>query len=51
MAMVEDAYRPGRTFSEAFRALLDALLRPYGMMFVDPLEPRLRRLAAAPGWA
>lgn len=46
MALVEDAYRPGRTFSESFRALLGALLRPYGMLFVDPLESRLRRLAA-----
>ncbi len=46
MALVREAYQPGRTFSDSFRALLGALLRPYGMVFVDPLEPRLRRLAA-----
>ncbi len=46
MAMVREAYQPGKTFSESFRSLLGALLRPYGMVFVDPLEPRLRRLAA-----
>lgn len=45
-ALVSECYRPGRTFAEAFRALLAALLRPYGVVFVDPLEPRLRRLAA-----
>lgn len=45
-ALVEDAYRPGRTFSESFQTLMRALLRPYGMVFVDPLAPRLRRLAA-----
>lgn len=45
-ALVAECYPPGRTFSEAFRALLGALLRPYGVVFVDPLEPRLRRLAA-----
>lgn len=45
-ALVEAAYQPGRTFSESFRALLGALLRPYGVVLVDPLEPRLRRLAA-----
>ncbi|GIU79021.1 MAG: putative cysteine ligase BshC [Bryobacteraceae bacterium] len=46
LALVRDAYRPGRTFSESFLALLEPLLRPYGMVFLDPLEPRLRRLAA-----
>lgn len=46
LALAADAYRPGRTVSQAFLALLQALLRPYGVVFVDPLEPRLRRLAA-----
>jgi len=46
LAVVEDCYRPGRTFSEAFRQLLAVVLRPFGVVFVDPLEPRLRRLMA-----
>jgi len=44
--LVAASYKPGRTFAESFRELLAALLRPYGVVFVDPLEPRLRRLAA-----
>lgn len=44
--LVAGCYQPGRTFAEAFRALLAALLQPFGVVFVDPLEPRLRRLAA-----
>ncbi len=44
--LVAECYQPGRAFAEAFCALLAALLRPYGVVFVDPLEPRLRRLAA-----
>ncbi|MEJ5367385.1 MAG: bacillithiol biosynthesis BshC [Bryobacteraceae bacterium] len=44
--LVAASYTPGRTFSESFRELLASLLRPYGVVFVDPLEPRLRRLAA-----
>jgi uncharacterized protein YllA (UPF0747 family) len=46
LALVEDAYAPGRTFGQAFHALLRKLLAPYGFVFVDPLEPKLRQLAA-----
>jgi bacillithiol biosynthesis cysteine-adding enzyme BshC len=34
------------TFSQAFQALLSELLRPRGMLFLDPLTPALRRIAA-----
>ncbi len=46
LELVRAAYPPGRTFSQAFRDLLATLLRPYGVVFVDPLLPGLRRLAA-----
>jgi len=45
-ALIEDCYRPGRSFGEAFRRLLDRLLGSYGLIFVDPLRPSFRRLAA-----
>jgi len=40
------AYRPGRTFGEAFHALLDNLLGRFGLVFIDPLSPEIRTLAA-----
>jgi bacillithiol biosynthesis cysteine-adding enzyme BshC len=46
IALVEDAYRPGRTFGEAFRVFLTRLLAGHGLIFLDPLEPELRELAA-----
>ena len=45
-ALAEDCYRPGRSFGEAFQRLLGRLLGSYGLIFVDPLRPSLRRLAA-----
>ena len=45
-ALVADAYQPGRTFGAAFRLLLEKLLAPYGFLFLDPLEPAIRQLAA-----
>ncbi|MGC8881602.1 MAG: bacillithiol biosynthesis protein BshC [Bryobacteraceae bacterium] len=46
LRLAEAAYQPGRTFGEAFHALLGALLGRLGVIFVDPLQPELRRLAA-----
>lgn len=45
-AAVEDAYQPGRTFGEAFRILLQRLLSGHHLIFLDPMEPALRRAAA-----
>ena len=44
--LVRDCYRPGRTFSEAFARLLAALTGGYGLVLLDPLDARLKRLAA-----
>lgn len=46
VALVEECYRPGLTFGEAFRRLLERLLAGYGLVFLDPLDPDVRRLAA-----
>jgi bacillithiol synthase len=46
MALVEDCYRPGRTLGEAFRLLLGRLLAGSGIVFLDPMQPEIRALAA-----
>ncbi len=44
--MVAEAYAPGATFGSAFRALLHQLVDRYGLLFVDPMLPAIRELAA-----
>ena len=44
-AMVEQSYRPGVTFGAAFQALLEKLLAKRGLLFVDPLDESIRRMA------
>src|SRR5579864_9142284 len=43
---VKESYLPGTTFGAAFQALLEKLLAKYGLLFVDPLDEAVRRLAA-----
>ena len=45
-AMVADSYRSGTTFGGAFQALLGRLLSKCGLLFIDPLDAGVRRLAA-----
>lgn len=45
-AFVEEAYRPGQTMGAAFGALLRKLLSRFGILFVDPMLPEFRQLAA-----
>ncbi|HEX8852709.1 MAG TPA: bacillithiol biosynthesis BshC, partial [Pyrinomonadaceae bacterium] len=45
-ALVRDAYRPGRTYAEAFARMLSALTGRYGLVLLDPTLPALKRLAA-----
>ena len=45
-ALGEAAYAAGSTFGKAFRALLGELLAPYGLLYLDPLQPQVRELAA-----
>jgi bacillithiol biosynthesis cysteine-adding enzyme BshC len=44
--MARQAYRPGVTLTEAFRRMLAGMLRPYELLYVDPLEEGIRKLAA-----
>jgi bacillithiol biosynthesis cysteine-adding enzyme BshC len=46
LAAVEEAYRPGATMGEGFHALLRTLCKNLDLIFVDPLDPEIRKLAA-----
>lgn len=46
IAMVERAYQPGVTLGASFRTLLSELLGDLGLLFLDPLDPAMRQIAA-----
>ena len=46
VAMLEHAYRPGTTFGVAFQDLLNHILGDRGLLFIDPLDQKIRDLAA-----
>jgi len=46
IAIVREAYQPGRTLGEAFFHLVRRLLGPFPILFFDPMKPRARSLAA-----
>jgi bacillithiol biosynthesis cysteine-adding enzyme BshC len=39
-------YHPGATLGSAFRSLLEHTLRGFGLLYIDPLAPEIRELAA-----
>ena len=43
---VREAYRPGATMGAAFRTLLGGLLHKLGLLFLDPLDPAVRKIGA-----
>jgi bacillithiol biosynthesis cysteine-adding enzyme BshC len=43
---VKDAYRPGATMGAAFQKLLAKLLDRLGLVFLDPLDPAVRKIGA-----
>ena len=45
-ALVLNAWTPGRGFVESFARMMTALLGRYGLIFLDPLDPSLKQLAA-----
>ncbi|MFN2491271.1 MAG: bacillithiol biosynthesis cysteine-adding enzyme BshC [Pyrinomonadaceae bacterium] len=45
-AVVREAYRPGRSYGEAFARTMTALLGRHGLVLLDPLDLRLKTLAA-----
>jgi bacillithiol synthase len=46
LGLVEETYGPGISLGAAFQKLLEKLLKPYGFLFIDPLHPATRKLAA-----
>jgi bacillithiol biosynthesis cysteine-adding enzyme BshC len=45
-ALVKNAWQPGRGYVESFATMMTALLGRYGLIFLDPLDPALKQLAA-----
>jgi bacillithiol biosynthesis cysteine-adding enzyme BshC len=44
--LLRDAWRPGRGYAEAFARMMTALLGHHGLVLLDPLDKRLKALAA-----
>ena len=44
--LLSEAWQPGRAFGEAFARMMTLLLGRYGLVFLDPLDPQLKKLAA-----
>ena len=42
---LEETYRPGETFGSAFGRLMARLMGRFGVLLLDPMHPRLHRLA------
>ena len=45
-SMVQQAWQPGRSYSDAFATMMTALLGRYGLVFLNPLDSELKKLAA-----
>lgn len=45
MALLRECYRDGVSFGAAFRALMQKLLGPYGVLLLDPMEAGFREVA------
>jgi bacillithiol biosynthesis cysteine-adding enzyme BshC len=45
-ALVQQAWQPGRGFADSFATMMTSLLGRYGLVFLDPLDSELKKLAA-----
>ena len=45
-ALVQHAWQPGRGYVESFATMMTSLLGRYGLIFLDPLDPEMKKLAA-----
>ncbi|HET6891337.1 MAG TPA: bacillithiol biosynthesis cysteine-adding enzyme BshC [Pyrinomonadaceae bacterium] len=45
-ALLRDAWKPGRGYGEAFARMMTALMGHHGLIFLNPLDPKLKKLAA-----
>jgi bacillithiol synthase len=46
MGLVDRSYRPGATLGAGFRKLLKALLAKLDLLYLDPLDPAVRKIGA-----
>src|SRR5580765_4644396 len=46
MGLVDRSYRPGATMGAGFRALLKSLLAKLDLLYLDPLDPAVRKIGA-----
>ena len=44
--LLHSAWHASRSYSDAFATMMTSLLGRYGLIFLDPLDPELKRLAA-----
>jgi bacillithiol biosynthesis cysteine-adding enzyme BshC len=44
--LLHDSWQPGRSYGAAFARMMTALLGRHGLIFLDPLDPRLKTMAA-----
>jgi len=44
--LVKNAWQPGRGFVESFATMMTSLLGRYGLIFLNPLDPELKKIAA-----
>jgi bacillithiol biosynthesis cysteine-adding enzyme BshC len=45
-ALVRNAWQPGRGYADSFATMMTSLLGRYGLIFLDPLDPEMKKLAA-----
>ncbi|HXQ74387.1 MAG TPA: bacillithiol biosynthesis cysteine-adding enzyme BshC [Pyrinomonadaceae bacterium] len=45
-SLVQSAWQPGRSYSEAFATMMTSLLGRHGLIFLNPLDSELKKLAA-----
>jgi bacillithiol synthase len=45
-SLIRDAWKPGRSYGEAFARMMTALLGRHGLILLDPLDEKLKTLAA-----
>jgi bacillithiol biosynthesis cysteine-adding enzyme BshC len=45
-ALLRDAWKPGRSYGEAFARMMTSLIGQHGLIFLDPMDVRMKRLAA-----
>lgn len=44
--LVQNAWQPGRSYAEAFATMMTSLLGSHGLIFLNPLDNELKKLAA-----